>query len=94
MNTYKRFNERKLPEKEKYYSILKREGITDDEYEFAKKIWEKFQLQNLGELHDLYMNTDVMLLADVFESFMKTAKEKYRSDPAHFLTAPSLSWAA
>ena len=57
-------------------------------------MWIKFKLKNLGELHDLYMNTDVMILADVFESFRKTSLEKYKLDPAHFLTAPSLSWTA
>ena len=51
-------------------------------------------MKNLGELHDLYMNTDVMILADVFESFKETALVKYKLDPAHFMTAPSLSWAA
>ena len=92
MDSFSRFNETKLPDREKYYSILKREGITEDEYEFAKKIWEKVKLENLG--HELYMNTDVTLLADVFESFRKTAMKKYKLVPAHFLTAPSLSWAA
>ena len=55
---------------------------------------EKFQWKDLGELCDLYMNTDVMLLADIFESFRKTSLEKYKLDPAHFLTAPSLSGSA
>ena len=45
-------------------------------------------------LHDLYMKTDVMLLADVFEGFGKQCLKKYKLDPAHFLTAPSLSWSA
>ena len=46
------------------------------------------------KLNDIYMNTDVMLLADVFESFRNTTMTKYKLDPAHFLTAPCLSWAA
>ena len=66
MDSFDRFNETKLPEKDKYYSILNRKGITDDEYNFAKKMWETLKIKNLGELHDIYMNTDVMLLADVF----------------------------
>ena len=55
---------------------------------------EKFQLKNIGEQHDLYMDTDVMLLADGFESFRNTAMENYKLDPAHFMTPPSLSWSA
>ena len=93
-DSHQRFNEAKLPENEKYYSTLKNEGITDEEYDFAKEVWSRFKLKNLGELHDLYMNTDVMLLADVFESFRKTSLEKYKLDPAHFTSAPGLSWAA
>ena len=57
-------------------------------------MYEVFKLKTLGELHDLYMATDVMLLADVFESFRETIMTKYKLDPAHFMTAPSLSWAA
>ena len=92
MDSFTRFNETKLPEKEKYYSILRNEGITDEEYNFTKEMWTRFKLKNLGQLHDIYMNTDVMLLADVFESFRKTSLEKYKLDPAHFLTAPRMSW--
>ena len=73
---------------------MKDENISKDDYEFAKTLYNSFKLQNLGELHDLYMATDVMLLADVFESFRETALSKYELDPAHYLTAPSLSWAA
>ena len=94
MDSFDKFNETKLPHKDEYYNILKRKGISDDDYTFAVKIWNEFKLKNLGQLHDLYMNTDVMLLADVFESFRKTSIKTYKLDPAHFLTAPSLSWAA
>ena len=94
MDSFNKFNETKLPDKDKYYSILNRKGISDDEYNFAKKMWETLKIKNLGQLHDIYMNTDVMLLADVFESFRTTAMKTYELDPAHFLTAPSLSWAA
>ena len=94
MDSFERFNETKLPKKEEYYNSLKKQEISDEEYDFAKTVWEKFKLKDIGELHDLYMNVDVMILADVFESFRKTCLEKYKLDPAHFTTAPSLSWAA
>ena len=51
-------------------------------------------MENIGQLHDLYMDTDVMLLVDVFETFRKSTLDKYKLDPAHFMTAPSLRWAA
>ena len=81
MDSFTRFNETKLPEKEKYYSILRNEGITDEEYNFAKEMWTRFKLKNLGQLHDIYMNTDVFenfssqlhdiyMNTDVFESFI------------------------
>ena len=57
-------------------------------------MWVKFKLKNIGDLHDLYMNTDVMLLADVFEGFKTQCMKKYKLDPAHIMTAPSLSWFA
>merc|ERR1711954_141496 len=85
-DTFERFNETKLPEKEKYYSTLSKRDITGEEYEFANEVWEKFKLKNLGELHDLYMNTDVMILADVSESFRETALKKYKLDPADFIS--------
>ena len=51
-------------------------------------------MKNHGELHDLYIITDVMILADFVDSFRETVLEKYKVDPAHFMIAPSLSWAA
>ena len=52
----------KLPEKEKYYSIIRNEDLTDEEYNFVKEMWETLKIENLGQLYDIYMNTDVMLL--------------------------------
>ena len=92
-DSWDKFTETKLPDIEEYYSALKDENISKDDYEFAKTLYNSFKLQNLGELHDLYMATDVMLLADVFESFRETALAKYELDPVHYITGPSLSWA-
>ena len=62
------------------------------DYERVQKLWDKFELQTLGDLHDLYIETDVFLLADCFEKFREFAIKSYRLDPAHFISAPSLSW--
>ena len=59
-----------------------------------KKLWKTFRLKNLGELHDLYMETDTLLLADVFQNYRQVIMKNYGLDPTHFYTAPSLSWSA
>ena len=94
MDSFERFDETKLPEKEKFYSSLSGKGITDEEYEHAKQVWETFGCRNLGDYHDLYVATDTLLLADVFENFRNVCQEKYGLDPAHYYSAPGLSWDA
>ena len=69
-------------------------GITDEEYEHAKQIWEALGCRNLGDYHNWYVATDTLLLADVFENFRKVCQEKYGLDPAHYYTTPGLSWDA
>ena len=60
----------------------------------AEKVWDVFEIRNLGEYHDLYVQTDTLLLADVFENFRNLCLEKYQLDPSHFLSAPGLAWQA
>ena len=73
MDSFERFKEVELPPKERFYSSLNYEDITDEAYENAQKIWRSFNIKNLGEQHDLYLNSDVLLLTDVFENFRKLA---------------------
>ncbi|KAL9954681.1 hypothetical protein ACROYT_G042247 [Oculina patagonica] len=94
MDSWDRFSETSLPEKEKFYSKLNDEHITDEEYAHAQKVWKAFGCQTLGDYHDLYVKTDVSLLADVFENFRKLCLGKYSLDPAHYFTLPGLSWDA
>ena len=94
MDSFEKFDETQLPEKEKFYSSLTREDITDEEYERAKQVWETFGCRNLGDYHNLYVATDTLLLADVFENFRKVCQEKYGLDPAHYYSTPGLSWDA
>ena len=94
MDSWARFRETSLPDKEKFYSKLNDEHITEDEYAHAKTVWETFECKTLGDYHDLYVKTDVALLADVFENFRKLCLEQYGLDPARYFTSPGLSWDA
>ena len=94
VDSWEKFEETELPPKEVFYSKLNMKGISDAEYEHAKKVWSSMKKKNLGEYHDVYLRTDVLLLADVFETFRETCLNHYRLDPAHFYTAPGLSWKA
>ena len=80
--------------KESFFSELNGEGISDQDYEHAKHIWSNFNMKNMGDYHDLYLRTDTLLLADVFETFRHTCLTNYGLDPAHYYTSPGLSWDA
>ena len=69
-------------------------NVSEDDYEHAQRVWKEFRIRNLGEYHDLYLRTDVILLANVFEAFRDTCLEHYSLDPAHFYTSPGLAWKA
>ena len=94
MNGIEKFSEEKLPPKEEFYSKLNDCGISDDDHNHAKKVWKEFGVKNLGEYHDLYLKSDVLLLADVFEEFRNVCLENYSLDPAWYYTSPGLSWDA
>ena len=94
MDTWEIFNETSLPPKESFYSELNLENISDKDYLHVQKVWDVFEIKNLGEYHDLYIQSDTLLLADVFEKFRNTCIEIYEFDPAHFLSAPGFAWQA
>ena len=93
MDSFDKFNE-KLPMKEEFYSILNDEHISDEDYKHAQNVWNTFSLKNMGEYHNLYLESDILLLADVFENFRETCQEYYKLDPCHYFTSPGLSWDA
>ena len=98
MDTWDRFTEPKLtppqPPKEVFYSKLSDAHISDEDYAHAQKVWETFGCKTLGDYSDLYCRTDVLLLADVFETFRRTCQKQYGLDPAQYYTSPGLSWDA
>ena len=94
MNGIKKFSEEKLPQKEEFFSKFNDCGISDEDFDHAQRIWKEFGMKNLGEYHDLYLKSDVLLLADVFEEFRNVCMENYSLDPAWYYTSPGLSWDA
>ena len=94
VNSWERFNETSLPSKKEFYSKLNMEDIDDIDYRHGNNVFNKFKLNNLGDYHDLYMQSDTLLLADVFENFREMCIKEYELDPAHFVSLPGLAWQA
>ena len=94
MDSFDKFEDTVLPTKDQFYSLLNDEHISDEDYQHAKNVWKMFSMKNMGDYHDLYLQSDILLLADVFENFRKTCLEYYKLDPCHYFTSPALSWDA
>ena len=94
MDNWERFNETSLPSKESFYSDLNMENIEDVDYRHGNNVFNKFKLNNLGDYHDLYVQSNTLFLADVFENFRDMCLKEYELDPAHFLSLPGLAWQA
>ena len=94
MDSGKRFKEESLPDKESFYWELNNEHVTDEDYAHAQKVWNTFKIENVGEYHDLYIQSYTAFLVDVFESFRDKCIDIYKLEPAHFLSAPWLVWQA
>ena len=94
ITSIKQLKEAKLPPKEAFYSLLYNEEISDEDYQHAHNVWNTFKCKTLHDYHDLYLTSDVLLLADVFENFRKTCLNYYKLDPCHYYTAPGLAWDA
>jgi hypothetical protein len=95
INSYDKFEETSLPFIDKFYSRLGECYMTAPEFKHALKVWKKFGLKTMGEYHDLYLKTDVLLLTDVFETFRKLQMKNYQLDPANgYFTLPNYAWDA
>ena len=91
MDSWDRFEDTSFPPASSFYSKLNMSGVSNQDYKQACNVWRDFGIKNMGEYHDLYLRTDVILLANVFKSFRKVCLENYGLDPAHFYTAPGLA---
>ena len=94
MDSWERFDETSLPKKENFNSCLNMEDITDIDYKHARKVFREFKINNLGDYHNLYLKSDTLLLADIFENFRNKCLETYELGPVYFLSLPRLSWQA
>ena len=94
MDSRKKFNETSLPSKEDFYSNLNMENIDDIDYRHGNNVFKRFELANLGDYNDLYVQSDTLLLADVLENFRDMCIKEYELDPAHFVSLPGLAWQA
>ena len=90
MDDWEKFKETLFPGKEDFYSHLNMEYITDVDYTHAKRVCKDFEIKNLGEYHDLHVQSNTLLLADVFENFRNICIKIFELDPAKFLSAPGL----
>ena len=93
MDSWDKFNGKVLPSKKDFYSKLNLEYISDKNYEHAQNVFKKY-CNNMGDYHDLYVQTDTFLLADVFENFRNMCIKIYDLDPSYFYSAPGLAWKA
>ena len=91
MDSWERYDEKLLPDKEYFYSSLNMEGIRDVDYRHEKKVFKEFEINNLGDYHNLYVQSNTLLLADVFKNFRNKCIEMHGLDPAQFLSAPGLA---
>ena len=94
MDEWDKFNEKVLPGKESFCSNLTLENITKTDYAHANNVFKKFKINNLGEYYDLYVRSDTLLLANIFENFRQSCLKNYELDPAHFVSLPGLAWQA
>ena len=94
IDDWERFNETKLPPIEDYYSNLHLKNISKEDYNHSTNVWNTFDIKDIREYHDLYVQSDTLLLSDVFEAFRKTCIKEYELDPTYFVSAPGLSWEA
>ncbi|KYN23131.1 hypothetical protein ALC57_04455, partial [Trachymyrmex cornetzi] len=89
-----KLNELCLPPRESFYSSLTDSTVSESDYAHAANVWQRFSIQTLGEYSDLYLKTDVLLLADVFENFRDSCIASYGLDPAYYYTLPGFTWDA
>ena len=93
IDSFERFKEMELPPIHEFNSELSGK-ISQNDYNHAQNVWKEFDCKNLGDYHDLYLKTDVLVLTDIWTKFRETSMKYYKLDPSHYVSAPALSWDA
>lgn len=94
VSDFSKLDDTNLPPIAAFYDTLRKEDIAEEDYKRACDVWNVFECRNLGEYSDVYLKSDVLLLADVFENFRTVCIKVYGLDPCQYVTAPSLAWSA
>ncbi|XP_015122578.1 uncharacterized protein LOC107045004 [Diachasma alloeum] len=94
LDSWMKLDSPSLPPRDDFYSTLTGEAVSEADYAHACHVWETFHISTLGEYSDLYLKTDVLLLADIFENFRRTGFTVYKLDPLHYYTVPGLAFDA
>jgi hypothetical protein len=94
MDAPEKMEELQLPPSDAFFSRLTGQHVSIDDYQHAEKVWKEFKMANMGEYHDTYLLTDVLILADVFENFRSICLANYKLDPLHYYSSPGLAWDA
>ena len=92
MDNWEKLDDTTLPPKKAFYNNLTLEDISDEDYAYAQRVWGVFEIKNRGEYHDLCVQSDTLLLADVYQNFRNMCLDKYVLDLVHFVSAPVLAW--
>jgi hypothetical protein len=94
LDSFSKFKSKDIPTKNDFQNTLTQSSISSDDYNFVKKVWSAFECKDFGDYHDIYLMTDCLLLADVFENFRNVSFKNFQIEPVHFFTLPMFSWTA
>ena len=94
IDSIEKFNEPNPPPQKAFFSKLTGRGISEKNYKHVLNVWHTFKIKTFKDYHELYNETDVLLLADVFENFRNLCLKIYGLDPVYYFTAPGLAWDA
>src|SRR5215216_1042149 len=89
-NAWEKFDRISLPSRKDFYSLLSQQNISKEDYEHAQKVWQVFEMKNFGEYHNLYLETDVLLLADIFMNYTIMCLQDDGLDPSHYVSASGM----
>jgi len=94
LDSFEKFEDTQLPDIDSFYNSLSEENCRIDDYNFAQMVWKTFNCNTIKDYIKLYLESDVLILTDVFENFRKICQKIYKLDPINYVTAPSISWDA